>query len=430
MGIIFNNHMDIKVRQDFKSLIPPLTSEEYEGLEQSIIKEGCRDAVVLWQDIIIDGHNRYDICTKHCIEFKTTFKDFNNERDVKEWMILNQFGRRNISAYDRSKLALQLKPIIAEKAKENQKIYGGNQYERAGLQKSAKVQPIDTRAELAKQAGVSHDTIHKVEVIEQKATPEIKEKLQRQEISINKAFQDIKKEEKQEKLLQKKEDNKELDKSGIKEVPIVHHESFEDFLNKLDDNVADLLITDPPFSTDIDDITSFANRWLPLALSKVNKSGRGYICIGAYPEELKAYIDIFLKQDKFILDNPLIWTYRNTLGVTPKRKYNLNYQVILHFYSKDSADLDTSITNEMFSVQDINAPDGRIGDRFHKWQKPNELARRLIQHSSKEGDIVIDPFCGSGAFLVQAGKMNRIADGCDIDIEAINLCKERGCYVQ
>ena len=54
--------MNIKINEKFKSIIPPLSKEEYEGLEQSIITEGCRDAICLWNDTIIDGHNRYDIC--------------------------------------------------------------------------------------------------------------------------------------------------------------------------------------------------------------------------------------------------------------------------------------------------------------------------------------------------------------------------------
>jgi DNA modification methylase len=188
-----------------------------------------------------------------------------------------------------------------------------------------------------------------------------------------------------------------------------------------------LLLTDPPFSTNIDDISSFANDWLPKALKKVSTDGRGFICIGAYPKEIQAYLSVFAQQRRFILDSPLIWTYRNTLGRTPNRKYNLNYQMILHFYSEKSEDLDTSITNEMFSVQDINAPDGRQGDRFHKWQKPSKLASRLIRHSTKEGDYIIDLFCGSGTFLVEAGKLNRHSSGCDIDGKALKIAVERGC---
>ena len=79
--------------------------------------------------------------------------------------------------------------------------------------------------------------------------------------------------------------------------------------------------------------------------------------------------------------------------------------------------------------RDINAPDGRFGDRFYKWQKPDLLAERLINHTTKEGDTIIDPFAGCGTFILKASEFNRTAYGCDIDIEAINIAKKRGCYV-
>lgn len=188
------------IDKEFKTLIPALTDEEYKGLEESILKDGCRDALVLWGDILIDGHNRYEICTRHNIPFKAVQKEFASRDDVVIWIIKNQFGRRNLPAYERAKLALRLKPVIAEKAKEKQAEYHGNQYESGLSQKSVEVQkPIDTQKELAKVAGVSHDTIAKVEKIEQKATPEIKTQLQTGEISINQAYKTVKKEENRQK---------------------------------------------------------------------------------------------------------------------------------------------------------------------------------------------------------------------------------------
>jgi site-specific DNA-methyltransferase (adenine-specific) len=200
-----------------------------------------------------------------------------------------------------------------------------------------------------------------------------------------------------------------------------------DFLNTFEDNSIDLLITDPPYSTDVKNINDFAEMWVDLALSKIKENGRAYICIGGYPKEINAYLNILLKQSKFIVDNPLIWSYKNTLGITPKMKYNLNYQIILHLYSENSRELDTSITNEMWSVMEINAPDGRIGNRYHTWQKPDELGMRLIKHSTIENDLVVDCFACTGTFVLMAAKLNRIAKGCDIDENNLLIAKQRGC---
>jgi DNA modification methylase len=208
--------------------------------------------------------------------------------------------------------------------------------------------------------------------------------------------------------------------------PIIYFEDCNEFLKRFKSKSIDLLITDPPYSTDIDDISEFVDSWIFNALDKIKDTGRAFICIGAYPIEIYTYLQ-YLFQTEWIIDNPLIWTYRNTLGQTPKMKYNLNYQVILHLYKETSLQLDTRITNEMFSVQDINAPDGRIGDRYHTWQKPMKLAERLILHTTKPGFKIIDPFACTGTFLIAASENNRLAWGCDNDKEAINIAIERGC---
>lgn len=257
----------------------------------------------------------------------------------------------------------------------------------------------------------------------------IEVKKQKTDFSIKEIVQEIKKEEKQLELEKKKEEYKKTSLNEVISKPEIHLTDAVNYLSTFEDNSIDLLITDPPYATDVKDINIFTKNWLEFALKKVKKSGRLYICSGAYPNELQAFLNVLMNQDKFIVDNPLIWTYRNTLGVTPKMKYNLNYQVIWHLYSEDSAELDTSITNEMFSVQDINAPDGRIGNRLHTWQKPDELANRLIRHGSVEGDLVVDCFACTGTFLISASKFNRIAKGCDISKDNLNIAKERGCTI-
>lgn len=193
--------MQIIIDKEFQSLIPPLTVEEYEGLEKSILAEGCRDALVVWGDILVDGHNRYEICTAHDVPFQTVQKDFSDRNDALRWIILNQFGRRNLPAYERARLALRLKPVIAEKAKDNQRASGG-----AVPQKSAKP-PIETREEIAKAAGVSHDTIAKVEKIERQAAPEVKEQLRKGEMSINQAYRLVRREEKKQEVQQRIEEH-------------------------------------------------------------------------------------------------------------------------------------------------------------------------------------------------------------------------------
>lgn len=197
----------MKINEEFKKLIPALSVEEFNQLEQNCLTEGIREKIITWNGFIIDGHNRFEIATKHKLKFETESKEFENENDVREWMINNQFGRRNLSNYQRSVLALELESVFRERAKENLKSSGENFGK--GTQISAnpiEIKPIETRKELAKVANVSHDTIAKVKVIEAKATPEVKAQLSTGEVSINQVYQDIKKEEKKEQQEVKKQE--------------------------------------------------------------------------------------------------------------------------------------------------------------------------------------------------------------------------------
>lgn len=183
------------IDQEFKTLIPALMDEEYNQLEENLLQNGIREPLSVWGDILIDGHNRYDIAQKHGLEYSVKAYEFDSRNDVIFWIIKNQFGRRNISNYNRALLAIKLKPVIAEKAKENQ-IKSGLDYGK-GSQKSVEpIKPVDTQKELAKMANVSHDTIARVEKIESKASPEVIKRIQQGDLSINKAYQDIRREEK------------------------------------------------------------------------------------------------------------------------------------------------------------------------------------------------------------------------------------------
>lgn len=117
-------------------------------------------------------HNRFEIARKHGPDYQTKEIDFTDEYEAVRWIILNQFGRRNLPAYERARLALRLKPVLADEA-EKRKLSALKQ--NTDTQKSAE-RKGEVRDALARVAGVSHDTIAKVEKIEAKATPELKAK--------------------------------------------------------------------------------------------------------------------------------------------------------------------------------------------------------------------------------------------------------------
>lgn len=228
------------IDEEFKNLIPPLSDVERKGLEDSILKEGCRDAIITWHGVIVDGHNRYSICTKHNIPFKTIEKDFKSRDEVLLWMIDTQISRRNLSSGNKIILAQRKAPILEKLAKANLKLASGGDrksenYKNQGLSEVTKVdckkpettqpqkieykkpkiiepaKPIHVREEVAKIAGVSNGTVAKFEQV-QKKKPELVKAICDREISINEAYNTIKKEERKE-LIQKQVE--EIEKGNI-----------------------------------------------------------------------------------------------------------------------------------------------------------------------------------------------------------------------
>ena len=109
----------LKIDSEFAELIPAPDAEELKWLEESIKKEGCTDPLIVWNGTIIDGHNRYNICTRLGIPFSYREKeDLSDRNEVKAWIIERQLSRRNLTKYQKSKLALKYEPLLKEQAKD------------------------------------------------------------------------------------------------------------------------------------------------------------------------------------------------------------------------------------------------------------------------------------------------------------------------
>lgn len=182
--------MTLTIDNEFKNLIPPLTADEYRGLEESILAEGCRDSLIAWHGILIDGHNRYEICEKYGLPFTVTETDFESRDAVKLWMMKNQLARRNLNDFQRIEIVHAVSDSVKGEAKKRQGT-------RTDMDNIVEILPQSeygrARDVLGQMAGVSGKTYeHAVKVIEQ-ATPETKEALRRGEISINKAYEELQK---------------------------------------------------------------------------------------------------------------------------------------------------------------------------------------------------------------------------------------------
>ncbi|MBS0302280.1 MAG: plasmid replication/partition related protein [Proteobacteria bacterium] len=203
------NPEDIVVLPELKAYIDPLTPDEHDALERSILAEGCRDALVLWGKVLVDGHNRFGICQKHGLPFQTVQNTrFQTMEDVHLWMIDQHLGRRSVSEFQRGVLALRKREIIAErraaaaaavvaaKAEAAQSPEAQAPWEGdtdpvvaralAGVPKVPD-EALDTREALARAARLTAAQVKAIEAIHQNAAPEVVAAVKAGELSLNAA---------------------------------------------------------------------------------------------------------------------------------------------------------------------------------------------------------------------------------------------------
>jgi hypothetical protein len=180
--------MTITINEDLRAYIDPLTADEYAALERSLLSEGCRDALVLWGDLLVDGHNRYGICQKHGIPFNTMQnKSFQSMDDVHLWMIDNHLGRRSVSDFQRGVLALRKKEIVSARLAQTQAQQDAEKPADADGATPSAASHVLTRAAIARTARVSSATLGQIEKIQKTATPELVSAVKAGVISINAA---------------------------------------------------------------------------------------------------------------------------------------------------------------------------------------------------------------------------------------------------
>ena len=233
----------IKIDNEFKKLIPPLSGDEFRQLEENILNEGIREKIILWQGMIIDGHNRYEIAQKHGLEFETMEKEFSDRDSVKIWIIDNQSGRRNLSDFVKYELKKIKIEILRKRGEENKEKYNGRPTEEKLLSKVDNgFEKHDTRQIIADELGWSTGKTGMADIVDKKAPEEIKEKLRREEMSINQAYKEIKQAEKKQELEQKKQEYAER----VQEISLLKDERKIDLFDT--DKKFRIIYADPPWS--------------------------------------------------------------------------------------------------------------------------------------------------------------------------------------
>lgn len=168
MSAVIETTIEIQIDPEFRDLIPRLSADERAQLEANIVADGCRDPLTLWGHILLDGHNRHEICTRLGLPFRTVHVDLTDRDAAMDWIDANQLGRRNLTP-DSFKWILGRR---YERDKGKQGGTGANQHVQTG-----QIEPSATAQKLATEHSVSPATVKRAAKFykEIEKTPELKE---------------------------------------------------------------------------------------------------------------------------------------------------------------------------------------------------------------------------------------------------------------
>ena len=192
---------ELKINPELRDFIPPLSGEEKKQLEDSLLKYGYKGApIYIWNNYIVDGHNRYELCKKHNIEYpieELLLGDNATIIDVMEWMINTQLGRRNLPPAQRLAVMDKFKKKIQEQAKENMSIGGSSDKKGSPNGETLIQKKTHTDKEIAKMAGVGTGTVARFNKVMNSDDEELKKKVLANEVSINAGYEKVRESEKE-----------------------------------------------------------------------------------------------------------------------------------------------------------------------------------------------------------------------------------------
>jgi 16S rRNA G966 N2-methylase RsmD len=411
---------------EFKALIPPLAAEELAQLEANILRDGCRDPLIvayikpshfkcydehnitcepqgkctlladdgvwkcgacgynpksLGEPILIDGHNRHAICTKHGLPFDEIEMEFPDRESVMDWMDANQLGRRNLTP-DAFKLALGRRYNRTKKANGQR-----------GPEKLDQIDPaFSTAAKLAKEHSVSEATVKRAGKFAEEVAkkPELQNAIATRQ-PVKKVIKETKRAEAKIELQKAVDEIAEANESDAYEV---RHCGMKELIAS--GAKIDCVISDPPYPKE------FIHLYGELA-EECAKVGISRVAVMAGQSYLPEIISEMCKH----LEYRWMIAYITPGGQAVQQwqaKVNTFWKPIIVFGKSEDwiGDVSTSKTNDN-------------DKRFHGWGQSESGMIDLVARLSKPGELVCDPFLGAGTTGVVSLALGRKFIGCDID---------------
>jgi hypothetical protein len=388
-----------KVDPEFQALIAPLKPEERRQLEANLIAQGCRDAVILWNGIILDGHNRAEICARLGIPYKTSSIELPDREAAKLWIEENQVGRRNLTPDQRAAIAFRIlcRRVAASKHLRARK--GG--LARAGIslvdgaapKQGTEPQRKRLREIAADQHGVSQRSLRAISEIA-KCDATLTDRIVAGELTIRKA---------KELLVENARNAKR--RAALKCNPKgcgIYTGDFALLQRLVPDNSVDLFLTDPEYHAAAIPVYG---RLAELAQKKL-KPGRlcavmcGQLHLAEILAEMTKHLDYYW-----------LCAVRQTgparCRIWP-RKISNKFKPVLIFVKRPSPKRATHafLTDLILGTR----------DKEHHWMGQGaEEFRYFIERLTEPEQLCVDPFCGGGTVPEACVATNRRFIGTELD---------------
>ena len=402
----------MKINPKFQSLIPPLSPEELAQLEANLVADGCRDPLVTWNGILLDGHNRHAICTRLGIEFETRAIELQDEDAAMDWIETNQLGRRNLQPQQIS----VLRGNIYNRRKKAQ-------HRPEKRDQNDPVNPKRTAEIVAAETGVSAATIKRDGKIaaEVAADPELQAA-----IANRTEFKKVRKKK-------RKVANEKREREAAESAPDCSAFCVTDSPVM---KPCAAIITDPPYGI-LDEpwepkkLETFTRKWL----CDWNTSGADFILSFWSQRYLFAGREWFDSElTKYKFQQLLVWHYPNNKSPQSREGFKQTWEPIFFYRHKNSkkqirvggSEWGKGLNDFDCHVAAVPQTNFNGSERKqHPAQKPVSVMRWLINAVTQKNEMVIDPFCGSGTTGIAAVQLGRLFHGIETDPEFIKLARRR-----
>lgn len=397
---------DLKPNEEYRNLVKPLPSSQYDSIKDSISKLGVLVPIEVNERYeILDGYHRVQMSVDLRLEYiPARIHSFSSQAEERIFVIRVNYDRRQLNDYQMGELYYQL-----------------YQFETGLEAKRRQLAPLvsrdtndvavegegRTREIIASKSGLSPATYARVVKIIEKGSNEVKDKLRTGKTTINEQYNTIQRHAKREILLLEACKNLRLP-DGCKLI----HGDFREVSKEIQDDSIDLIFTDPPYAKE------FLYLWEALAnlAVRVLKPGASLVTISAgycLPEIIDLFREAGLNYNWF--------GYMRHAGPTAAVHNNHTFafgKPILWFY-KGARLIDT--TKYVADFVESKLPDKSL----QEWAQSPVEAEHYIQPLTFENQIVVDAFMGSGTTGIAAVKLNRQFIGIEIDEKRFEVAKAR-----